>query len=163
GLATDVAREVAPDESDARLARNRFRVLRRRRPGYPPSADVLVGAVVRLTVPVLLLLLAAANARAATLDFLRDGAVVRPLDSAALERDCARTIELDDPYYEAHKRFSACPLATVVQMGFGVTPDKLEGDVVFRARDGYAKVSTPARVAEEGGFVALRDIDRPEG
>jgi mono/diheme cytochrome c family protein len=110
-----------------------------------------------------LLLLTAASARAATLDILRDGAVVRQLDGAALARDCARTIEIDDPYYEAHKRFSACPLATVIEKGFGVAPDRLEGDVIFRARDGYAKVSTPALIAEEGGFLALRDLDRPEG
>ena len=113
-------------------------------------------------VPVLLVL-AATTVRAATLDIVRDGAVVRRLDGAALEKECGRTIELDDPYYEAHKRFSACPLATVVQEGFGVAPDRLEGDIVFRARDGYAKVSTPVMVAEEGGFVALRDLDQPEG
>jgi mono/diheme cytochrome c family protein len=110
-----------------------------------------------------LLLIAAASARGATLDIVRDGAIVRRLDGADLQRACARTIELDDPYYEAHKRFSACPLAIVIQEGFGVPPDRLEGDVVFRARDGYAKVTTPARVAEDGGFVALRDLDRPEG
>jgi len=117
---------------------------------------------VRLTVPALLLL-AAVGARAATLDILRDGTVVRQLDGAALARDCARPIELDDPYYEAHKRFSACPLAAVIEAGFGVPPTSLEGDVIFRARDGYAKVSTPALIAEEGGFVALRDLDRPDG
>jgi hypothetical protein len=111
--------------------------------------------VVRLTVPAVLLLLAAVGARAATLDILRDGTVVRQLDGAALARDCARPIELDDPYYEAHKRFSACPLAAVIEAGFGVPPTSLEGDVIFRARDGYAKVSTPALIAEEGGFVAL--------
>ena len=110
-----------------------------------------------------LLLLAAVTVRAATLDIVRDGAVVRQLDGATLLRDCAREIEVDDPYYEAHKRFSACPLAIVIEAGFGVPPARLEGDVVFRARDGYAKVSTPARIAEEGGFLVMRDLDRPEG
>ena len=122
---------------------------------------MLVRAAMRLVPAVLLL--AALSAQAATLDILRDGAVVRQLDGAALARDCGRPIELDDPYYESHKRFTACPLAAVIEAGFGVPPARLEGDVIFRARDGYAKVSTPARVAEEGGFVALRDLDRSEG
>jgi mono/diheme cytochrome c family protein len=128
--------------------------------GYSRRLDVLVGGFVRL-VPALLLLVAA-SARAATLDFVRDGTVVRQLDGAALA-DCARTIELDDPYYGSHKRFSACPLAAVVEKGFGEPAARLEGDVVFRARDGYAKVSSPARLAEDGGFVAMRDLDRAEG
>lgn len=105
------------------------------------------------------------SARAATIDFLRDGTLVRRLDGDALVRGCAaRDVEVDDPYYERHKRFRACPLAAVIEAGFGVPAARLEGeDVVFRALDGYAKVSTPARVVEDGGFLAVRDLDRPEG
>ena len=111
------------------------------------------------------LVLGTARVPAATLDFLRDGTLVRRLDGEALTRSCAaRDVELDDPYYEAQKRFRACPLATVIEAGFGAPPARLEAtDVVFRARDGYAKVSTPAHLAEDGGFLAFRDLDRPEG
>ena len=119
------------------------------------SRPVLVAAILALGI---------GNAGAATIDFLRDGTLVRRLDGDALARDCgARDVEVDDPYYERQKRFRACPLAAVVAAGFGAPAATLEGDVIFRALDGYAKVSTPARVAEEGGFVALRDLDRPEG
>ena len=112
-----------------------------------------------------LLALGLTDARAATLEFLHDGAVVRRLDADALERACgARDIEVEDPYYERQKRFRACPLGAVFEAGFGAPAAQLQGeDVVFRALDGYAKVSTPARVAEGGGFVAFRDLDRPEG
>jgi mono/diheme cytochrome c family protein len=113
----------------------------------------------------ILLALGLRVAPAATLEFLSDGAVVRRLDADALERDCgARDIEVDDPYYERQKRFRACPLGAVFEAGFGAPATRLQGeDVVFRALDGYAKVATPARVAEDGGFVAFRDLDRPEG
>jgi len=105
------------------------------------------------------------NAHAATIDFLRDGTLVRRLDGDALERACgARDIEVDDPYYERRMRFRACPLAAVAEAGFGTPATQLEAeDVVFRALDGYAKVSTPARLAEDGGFLAFRDLDWPEG
>ena len=88
--------------------------------------------------------LAASLGHAATLEFVRDGATVRRLDEAALARACApRTIEVEDPYYEARKRFRACPLAAVIEAGFGAPPARLESeDVVFRALDGYAKPST---------------------
>jgi mono/diheme cytochrome c family protein len=111
------------------------------------------------------LALIASTGGAATIEFLRDGTVVRTLDAAALTQACKpRSIELDDPYYEARKHFRACPLAAVFEAGFGKPPDRLEGeDVVFRAADGYAKVSTLGRAGEDGGFVAFGEVDRPSG
>src|SRR5262245_3024940 len=108
-------------------------------------------------------LLAASLGYAATLEFIRDGAVVRKVDGDALARTCgARTIDVDDPYYEAPKRYRACPLAAVVETGFGTPAAKLDAeDVLFRATDGYVKPSTPARVAEDGGFVAFGEADGP--
>src|SRR5262245_28118043 len=113
----------------------------------------------------IILMLGLGTAGAATLDFLRDGTLVRRLDGDALQRACgARDILVDDPYYERRMRYRACPLAAVAEVGFGTPASRLEGeDVVFRAHDGYAKVSTPARLAEDGGFLAFRDLDRPEG
>jgi mono/diheme cytochrome c family protein len=105
--------------------------------------------------------LAASLAPAARLEFLRDGATVRQLDDAALARACApRTIEVDDPYYEVRKHYRACPLAAVIEAGFGIPAARLDvEDVVFRALDGYSKPSTPARVAEDGGWVAFGEAD----
>ena len=110
------------------------------------------------------LLLASSLAQAATLEFLRDGEVVRRMETTALTATCGvRTIDVDDPYYEARKRYRACPLAAVVEAGFGAPAGRLEGDVLFRALDGYVKPSTLARVAEDGGFVAFGEADRAEG
>jgi mono/diheme cytochrome c family protein len=105
--------------------------------------------------------LAASLGHAASLEFVRDGTTVRRLDDAALERTCKpRTIEVEDPYYERRERYRACPLATVVEAGFGTPIDRLDAeDVVFRALDGYAKPSPPARVAEDGGWVAFGGPD----
>jgi mono/diheme cytochrome c family protein len=106
-------------------------------------------------------LLAVSLGHAATLEFVRDGTTVRRLDDAALAHACApRTIEVDDPYYETRKRYRACPLAAVIAAGFGIPADRIDAeDVVFRALDGYAKPSTPARVAEDGGWVAFGEAD----
>ncbi len=108
------------------------------------------------------LVLAASLAHAASLEFLRDGTVVRRLDGAAIERAChPRMIDVDDPNYEARKRYRACPLAAVVTAGFGVPAERLDAeDVLFRALDGYVKPATPARVAEEGGWIAFNEADR---
>lgn len=102
-------------------------------------------------------------AHAASIEFLRDGTTVRTLDGAALARTCGvRTIEVaHDPYYEAPKRYRACPLAAVLEAGFG--PPATRGDaedVLFKALDGYVKPSTPARASEDGGFVAFGEADR---
>src|SRR4249920_2678729 len=91
-------------------------------------------------------LLLASLAQAATLEFRRDGKVIRTIDVDKLEAACGvRTIEIDDPYYEARKQYRACPLSAVLAQGFGEPADKLEGvDVVFRALDGYARPSNLA-------------------
>ncbi len=114
---------------------------------------------------VAVLVLLATLAHTATLEFLRDGTVVRRLDDAAIVKACGiRTIEVDDPYYEARKQYRACPLVAVLEAGFGVPADRLDAeDVLFRARDGYVKASTRARTLEQGGFVAFRELDRGDG
>jgi mono/diheme cytochrome c family protein len=107
------------------------------------------------------LVLAAVPALGASLEFLRDGAPVRRIDGAELARTCkVRTIDVVDPYYATTKHYRACPLAAVVEAGFGAPPDRLDvEDVVFHALDGYAKPSAPARLGEDGGFVAFGEGD----
>jgi len=118
-------------------------------------AGVVVGSAVR-----------AAEPGDTTLAFVRDGTVVKTVDLPALERACgAVTVTIDDPYYGKRKRYRACPLAAVLTLGFGALANaEHEGDdVFFRARDGYVKPASLARVREPGGFVAFADADRSHG
>src|SRR4029453_12837582 len=100
------------------------------------------------------------------LQFVRDGRVVSTFDLKALRHVChERTVAIDDPYYGRRKSFRACPLAEVLQIGFGVPPESLAGsEFLLRARDGYTKPSTGARLVEPGGFLAFADAERtPDG
>ena len=108
----------------------------------------------------------AADPQDSTLAFEREGTVVKTLDRAALEQACApTTVAIDDPYYGRKKRYRACPLATVLRLGFGdLDADAAsDADVFFRARDGYVKPASIVRVREPGGFVAFADADRMRG
>jgi mono/diheme cytochrome c family protein len=115
-------------------------------------------------------LLAAAAGRGeaaepATLRFVRDGTEVRTIDLATLKANCAvQTVTVDDPYYERRKSFIACPLADVLRLGFGQPVAALAGEsFVLRARDGYAKPASGARLGEPGGFLAFADAERARG
>lgn len=102
------------------------------------------------------LLLMTSLAHAASLEFRRDGAVVRTIDVEKLAKTCGvTTIDVDDPYYGEHKHFRACPLMAVLRAGFDSVPESGDDDVLFRALDGYTRPSTLARVHEDGGFVAF--------
>jgi mono/diheme cytochrome c family protein len=124
-----------------------------------------------LALPALLVLLAiphpaGADVADTTLTFVRDGAEVRTVDRAALERQCeVTTVTIDDAYYGRRKRYRACPLADVLALGFGDLDGRAtEGvDVFFRARDGYEKPASLARVREPGGYLAFADADRMRG
>lgn len=100
-----------------------------------------------------------------TLTFVRDGATVKTLDRPALERACtATTVTVDDPYYGRAVRYRACPLAEVLALGFGsLDGTSADTDVFFRARDGYVKPASVARVRESGGWLAFADADRMRG
>ena len=111
--------------------------------------------------PVAALQWLATVAPAATLEFLRDGKSVRRLDATALVAACEpRTIAVDDPYYEAPKRYRACALPAVLEAGFGAPIARLgTEDVILRALDGYAKPATLAQLGESGGYVAFGEAD----
>lgn len=100
-----------------------------------------------------------------TITFVRDGAVVRVVDRAALASCSIERIEIDDPYYGKPKSFWACPLHEVLAMGFGPTFSRaLAGDpdsnFFLRALDGFTKPASGAKLAEPGGYLALSDADR---
>jgi mono/diheme cytochrome c family protein len=101
----------------------------------------------------------------ASLRFERDGQLVRELTLVELRAACHETrIEVDDPYYGRRKSYLACPLAEVLAAGFGSeatrTPD---ADFFLRARDGYTKPATGARLNESGGYLAFADLSNPAG
>jgi cytochrome c553 len=102
---------------------------------------------------------------AAELRFAREGAEVAHADAAALMRACSvTTVEVDDPNQGGRRRYRACPLAEVLAFGFGVPPRSLgSADVFIRAWDGYDKPVGAERLAEDGGWLAFGDADRPEG
>ncbi len=104
----------------------------------------------------LCVLLAPWCARGAELRFVRDGKEISRLDLATLRARCGlATIDVRDPYYEAEKHFSACPLRAVFALGFGAADIPADRDVIFRALDGYAKPAAPERVLEDGGYLAV--------
>ena len=100
-----------------------------------------------------------------SLRFLRDGAIVKTIDLPTLKRTCTvQTVEIDDPYYQARKAFLACPLRDVLELGFGPLGTSFDREDVFlRARDGYVKPATGARLREDGGFLAFADARRTDG
>jgi mono/diheme cytochrome c family protein len=113
----------------------------------------------------LLLCLLPLAAMAADLDFVRDDSEVRKIDGATLRADCGEQIvSVDDPYYEAHRSYRACPLRAVLEEGFGAKLDALgDRDVVFKALDGYARPTTVKRLMENGGWLAFGETSQPEG
>lgn len=102
---------------------------------------------------------------ATELHFVRNGSPVRTIDLPALKAGCSvQKVELDDPYYGQKKTFLACPLAQVIQLGFGQSIQSLAGEsFVLRARDGYAKPASGAVLAEPGAFLAFADADHMRG
>jgi mono/diheme cytochrome c family protein len=109
------------------------------------------------------LLAAAAQADAPALRFERAGRLVRELSLAELRAACAESVVRveHDPYYQRAKRFDALPLGCVLAAGFGAPPAPGE-NVFLRARDGYTKPASGARLSEPGGWLAFADADRRE-
>jgi mono/diheme cytochrome c family protein len=107
----------------------------------------------------------AAAEYAAELRFVRDGVALRTVDLATLKANCrVQTVTLDDPYYQRRKSFLACPLGEVLRLGFGQPLGALAGDsFLLRARDGYAKPASGARLTEPGAFLAFADAERARG
>ncbi|HEX5064785.1 MAG TPA: c-type cytochrome [Myxococcota bacterium] len=99
----------------------------------------------------------------ATLRFVRNGELVRELTLQQLRTEChEKRIELDDPYYGHQKTFLACPLGEVMAAGFGA-PLAQDTNVFLRARDGYTKPASGARLEEPGGYLAFADLSNPSG
>jgi mono/diheme cytochrome c family protein len=107
-------------------------------------------------------LAAPARAEGAVLRFERAGALLRSVSRSELTARCGVTrIEIADPYYARAKTFLACPLACVLELGFGKPVSAHRGENFFlRARDGYVKPASGERLAEPGGWLAFADAER---
>jgi mono/diheme cytochrome c family protein len=98
------------------------------------------------------------GSNAGAITFVRDGAVVRVVDRATLISCSVERIEIDDPYYAQVKSFWACPLHEVLTLGFGSAPlPGADANFFLRALDGFTKPASGAKLAEEGGYLALSD------
>ena len=128
-------------------------------------ASEIVGRLARYRLLTLLAATAAFPAHAdesAPLTFRAPDASEVVLTKAELRARCGpRTVTVEDPYYHGTRRFTACPLEKVFELGFGKAPAALDGeDVLFVALDGYARTAPASQLAEGGAFLALEDADR---
>lgn len=96
-----------------------------------------------------------------TLAFVRDGVLQKRIELDALRRECGgRRIEVDDPYYARRKAFYACPLSELLMQGFGASAESLVEETFFlRARDGYTRQVSGARLFEPGAHLAFADAE----
>jgi mono/diheme cytochrome c family protein len=100
----------------------------------------------------------------ATLTFRAADGTETALRKADLRARCGVvTVSVEDPYYQEPRRFAACPLARVFELGFGASPAALAGeDFLFVALDGYARTAPGSQLAEGGAYLALDDAAKLE-
>jgi mono/diheme cytochrome c family protein len=73
------------------------------------------------------------------------------------------TVTVQDPYYREPRRFVACPLERVFELGLGAAPVAfVDEDFLLVALDGYARTAPGSQLAEGGAFVAMDDAARAE-
>jgi len=104
-------------------------------------------------------------AAAAELSFVIEGKPVRSLERRELTaRIAPETFTAYDPYYHRPKTFRALPLKAVLELGFAGRDLALEAQhYVLRATDGYTVPVEGSRLLEEGGYLAIDDVDTPDG
>jgi mono/diheme cytochrome c family protein len=84
------------------------------------------------------------------------------LTKAELRARChPETVTVDDAYYQEPRRYLACPLLRVLELGFGLPASELaERDFLLVALDGYARPAPGSQLTGGGGWLALEDADR---
>lgn len=102
---------------------------------------------------------AAASGREPALLFRSGEEAPRRVPLAELRERCGeRTVELYDPGYGERKRYRACPLAAVLERGFGEGREALAGAHFFlHAADGYVKPAEGETLLAEGGYLAFAE------
>jgi mono/diheme cytochrome c family protein len=103
-----------------------------------------------------------AAAESAQLAFRREDGTETVLGKEALRAACAaREVEVEDPYYRAPRRYLACPLERVFEIGFGAPPAALaDREFLLEALDGYTRSAPGAQLAEGGAWLAFEDAGR---
>ncbi len=125
----------------------------------PPTAWRPIG--VALLLLAVLVQLASAAEVPLSLRFVRGGETAASLELTALRERCdERTVEVDDPYYGARRRFLALPLEQVLQLGFGDTAALRGGTLLLRALDGYTRSTAADPLLDGGAYLAFADADR---
>lgn len=98
----------------------------------------------------------------ASLEFKKDGALVRTISLAELARQVpAETFTAYDPYYNKKKTYRALPVRPVLERGLAGTASLESQDFVLRAKDGYTVPLAGARLLEPGAYLAIADVDVP--
>ncbi|HEX2485950.1 MAG TPA: cytochrome c [Myxococcota bacterium] len=105
---------------------------------------------------------AADPAAKAALAFRRDDGTEVVLDKDRLAAQCGlREVEVVDPYYGTPRRFLACPLERVFELGFGAPPAAFEDrDFLLEALDGYTRTAPGSQLASGGAWLAFADAAR---
>jgi mono/diheme cytochrome c family protein len=95
------------------------------------------------------------------LRFVRDGETLKVIGLDSLRSQCGGArVAVSDPYYARAKSFYACPLSTVLARGFGASEEDLRAETfLLRARDGYTRPESGARLLEGGAQLAFADAD----
>ena len=110
---------------------------------------------------------AAASAAEPSLEFRISGSSVIAVPLSTLEKSLtARDVALTSAEFwpGREKHYRAFALRDVLDFAFGkkwLSNDY--SDISFVALDGYAAVDPLAKVAEDGGFLAFKDLDAPSG
>lgn len=102
-------------------------------------------------------------AERAVLRFAADG-VETNLTKAELRARCdLRVVQVEDPYYGEKRRYRACPMARIFELGLGVGPDALaHRELLLVALDGYTRTASGSLFTEGAAFLAFEDADRAE-
>jgi mono/diheme cytochrome c family protein len=133
--------------------------------GRIASAAVTLPALrswVAVLAAALLVARAAAADESAILVFRAADGSETKLSKGELRARCgAAPVAVLDPYYQTERRFVACPLERVFELGFGAPPAALATEeFLFVALDGYARTAPGSQLAEGGAYLALEDADR---
>lgn len=96
------------------------------------------------------------------LAFRREDGSETVLAKSALAAQCGlREVEVLDPYYEGPRRFLACPLERVFELGFGAPPAAFsDREFLLEALDGYTRSAPGSQLALGGAWLAFADAAR---
>lgn len=110
-----------------------------------------------------LLVVASAVSAEPALEFRRSGVTISTKTLSELTAAVKpKTVELHDPIYGKTKRFECLPVRPLMDYAYGAQWRSFpETEATLIASDGYASQASAAKLSEDGGCVAFRDLDVP--